>query len=151
MRGAFTWGYVQKLWHKIVTLCMHWSCKHEMRNRFGLMNTQQELTFLLTDESWKIFANVLYLSWLLNSQEEQGWHSAEDTRLSSVLPRFKSRPGYLICGLSLLLVLSLVLRGFSQFSPPSSYPLFVCTTVSNSPSTLLAFISGYGNTENVFC
>ena len=52
-------------------MCMHWSCKHEMRNRFGLMNTQSELTFLLTDETWKIFATVLYFSWLLNSQEEQ--------------------------------------------------------------------------------
>lgn len=69
-------------------MCMHWSCKHEMRNHFGLMNTQQELTFLLTDETWKIFGNVLYFSWLLKSQEEQGWHSGEDTRLSPMLPRF---------------------------------------------------------------
>ena len=98
-------------------MCMHWSCKHEMRNRFGLMNTQQELTFLLTDETWKIFATVLYFSWLLNSQEEQGWHSGEDTHLSPMLPRFKSQPGYLICGLSLLFVLSLVLRGFSLGTP----------------------------------
>ena len=98
-------------------MCMHWSCKLEMRNRFGLMNTQQELTFLLTDETWKIFATVLYFSWLLNSQEEQGWHSGEDTHLSPMLPRFKSQPGYLICGLSLLFVLSLVLRGFSLGTP----------------------------------
>ena len=98
-------------------MCMHWSCKHEMRNRFGLMNTQQELTFLLTDETWKIFATVLYFSWLLNSQEKQGWHSGEDTHLSPMLPRFKSQPGYLICGLSLLFVLSLVLRGFSLGTP----------------------------------
>ena len=98
-------------------MCMHWSCKHEMRNRFGLMNTQSELTFLLTDETWKIFATVLYFSWLLNSQEEQGWHSGEDTHLSPMLPRFKSQPGYLICGLSLLFVLSLVLRGFSLGTP----------------------------------
>ena len=98
-------------------MCMHWSCKHEMRNRFGLMNTQQELTFLLTDETWKIFATVLYFRWLLNSQEKQGWHSGEDTHLSPMLPRFKSQPGYLICGLSLLFVLSLVLRGFSLGTP----------------------------------
>ena len=98
-------------------MCMHWSCKLEMRNRFGLMNTQQELTFLLTDETCKIFATVLYFSWLLNSQEEQGWHSGEDTHLSPMLPRFKSQPGYLICGLSLLFVLSLVLRGFSLGTP----------------------------------
>ena len=98
-------------------MCMHWSCKHEMRNRFGLMNTQQELTFLLTDETWKIFATVLYFSWLLNSQEEQGWHSGEDTHISPMLPRFKSQPGYLICGLSLLFVLSLVLRGFTLGTP----------------------------------
>ena len=98
-------------------MCMHWSCKHEMRNRFGLMNTQSELTFLLTDETWKIFATVLYFSWLLNSQEEQGWHSGEDTHLSPMLPRFKSQPGYLICGLSLLFVLSLVLRGFTLGTP----------------------------------
>ena len=103
-----------KLLHR---MCMHWSCKHEMRNRFGLMNTQQELTFLLTDETWKTFATVLYFSWLLNSQEKQGWHSGEDTHLSPRLPRFKSQPGYLICGLSLLFVLSLVLRGFTLGTP----------------------------------
>ena len=52
---------------------------------------------------------------MLNSQEEQGWHSGEDTRLSPMLPRFKSQPGYLICKLSLLLALSIVLRGTPVF------------------------------------
>ena len=34
-----------------------------------------------------------------------------------MLPRFKSQPGYLICKLSLLLALSIVLRGFALGTP----------------------------------
>ena len=107
-----------KPWHKIVTLHVH-ALIMQARNEkpFWADEYPARVTFLLTDETWKIFANVLYFSWLLNSQEEQGWHSGEDTRLSPMLPRFKSQPGYLICGLSLLFVLSLVLIGFSPGTP----------------------------------
>ena len=51
------------------------------------------------------------------SQEEQGWHTGEGTCPPPMWPRFKSRHGYLMCGLSLLLVVSLVLRGFSVGTP----------------------------------
>ena len=51
---------------------MHLSCKHDLKNVFGLMNIQQELSFFLTDETWKIFANVLYLSGLLLRRSKGG-------------------------------------------------------------------------------
>ena len=47
---------------------------------------------------------------------EQGWHSGESTRLPPCGPGLN--PGVdAICGLSLLLVLSLALRGFSPGTP----------------------------------
>ena len=47
---------------------------------------------------------------------EQGWRSGESTRLPPLWPGFKSRRRT-ICGLSLLLVLSLAPRGFSPGTP----------------------------------
>ena len=52
----------------------HFSFYGELTSLLHWNKVHKEFTFLLTDETWKIFANVLYFSWLLNSQEEQGWH-----------------------------------------------------------------------------
>lgn len=56
--GSHEGIYVQKSWHKFVMLCMHWSSKHNLKNIFGWIPNMS--TFFLTDETWKIFANVLY-------------------------------------------------------------------------------------------
>ena len=56
----------------------------------------------------------------------KGWPSSESARLSPMWPGFKSRHRA-ICGLSLLLVLSLAPRGFSRGTPPG-FPLCGCAT-----------------------
>ena len=64
---------------------------------------------------------------------EQGWHSGESTCLPPMWPGFKSQHQYHICGLSLLLVLSLAPRGFSPGTPV--FPSPQKTTFPNSNST----------------
>ena len=63
---------------------------------------------------------------------EQGWCSGESTRLPPVWPRFNPSIDA-ICGLSLLLVLSLVPRGFSPGTPV--FPSPQKPTFPNSNST----------------
>ena len=49
---------------------------------------------------------------------EQGWRSGESARLPPMWPRPVSNPGVdAMCGLSLLLVLSIAPRGFSPGTP----------------------------------
>ena len=53
---------------------------------------------------------------------EQGWRSGESSCLPPMWSGFKSRHRRHLCGLSLLLVLSLVTRGFSPGTPVFSSP-----------------------------
>ena len=64
---------------------------------------------------------------------EQGWRSGESARLPPMWPRPVSNPGVeAICGLSLLLVLSLAPRGFSPGTPV--FPSPQSPTLPNSNS-----------------
>ena len=64
----------------------------------------------------------------------KGWRSGEGARLPPMWPRPVSNPGVdTICGLSLLLVLSLAPRGF--FSEYSGFPLSSKPAFPNSNST----------------
>ena len=98
-------------------------CKH----RGWLLSTLQNSFFFLYNTEIQMTP--------YRSQEqgsgEQGWRSGESTRLPPLWPGFKSRRRT-ICGLSLLLVLSLAPRGFSPGTPVFPSPQKSAFPNSNS-------------------
>ena len=106
-------------------------------------SVKYKLQYTFSDTSWsritktknlklKFWTNLHKISVLVSSVWEQGWCSGESTRLPPMWPG--SNPGVnAICGLSLLLVLSLAQRGFSPGTPV--FPSPQKPTFPNSNST----------------
>ena len=86
---------------------------------------------LVQDSCWHSILEPVFIADLSVVFGEQGWRSGANTRLPPMWPRFGGVDT--ICGLSLLLVLSLAPRGFSLGTPV--FPSPQKPTFPNSNST----------------